>query len=348
MKPGSHTYREIVGQGEAWAATLASVEAEAADLHSWLARPRSEVVFTGCGSTHYLSLAAAAVWRGATGMGARGFPASELWLYPDLVLPKPPALLVAASRSATTTETLRAVEVYRQRNAGDVLAVSCYAGRPLEAMATRALVARGAEEQSVAQTRSFSSMLLLTECAALLAAGQEQALQDIQVLPSLAARQVAEYESLARRLGHDEQIQRFVFLGSGSRYGLACEAMLKMKEMTLSYSEAFHFLEFRHGPKSVVGPDMLVVGLLSQGARQQEAAVLAEMRQLGARTLVLAEDEGSEPLPADDLVCLASGLPDLLRGPLYLPVLQLLAYYRAVAKGLNPDTPRNLSSVVEL
>lgn len=348
MRLGTYTYREIVGQDEAWTATLAAAASEAASLRPWLARPRRQVTFTGCGSTHYLSLSAAAIWQAVTGTQARACPASELWLYPDLVLPKSPALLVAVSRSAETTETLRAVEVYRQRVDGDVLAVSCYERQPLVAAATRALVARGAEEESIAQTRSFTSMLLLAEYAALLAAGQDAGLAAIQALPALAARQIATYGQLAERLGHEQGIRRFVFLGSGSRYGLACEAMLKMKEMSLSASEAFHFLEFRHGPKSVVGPDMLVVGLLGQGAREQEAAVLAEVREMGASTLVLAEDEGATPLPADHAVYLESGLGDALRGPLYLPVLQLLAYHRATAKGLNPDAPRNLSAVVVL
>ena len=45
---------------------------------------------------------------------------------------------------------------------------------------------------------------------------------------------------------------------------------------------------------------------------------------------------------------LGSGLNEWERGALYLPVLQRMAYHRSVAKGLNPDRPRNLGAVVEL
>ena len=62
--------------------------------------------------------------------------------------------------------------------------------------------------------------------------------------------------------GGDLTLDRFYFLGSGPRYGLACEVNLKMKEMTLTHSEPFHFLEFRHGPKSMVCESALVAGLL--------------------------------------------------------------------------------------
>ncbi|MFQ5854253.1 MAG: SIS domain-containing protein [Anaerolineae bacterium] len=346
MQPGSHTYREIIGQSDAWSASLAAAEVQADGLRSWLDQPWAEVLFVGCGSTHYLSHSGAAIWQALTGTAARAVPASELWLFPDSSLPRPPSLLVAVSRSAETTETLRAVDVYRRLAGDDVLAVTCYPDRPLVAEATRVLVARHAEEESVAQTRSFTSMLLLIQFAAALASGQDDYLDQLRALPSLGRRIVGTFEELAQRLGRDPDIERFVFLGSGANYGLACEAMLKMKEMSLSPSEAFHFLEFRHGPKSVVGPDMLIVGLVSETARKYEAAVLAEMRDLGARILALAESP--DGLPADDVVVLDSNLGDPVRGPLMLPILQLMAYYRAMNKGLDPDRPSNLEAVVRL
>jgi glucosamine--fructose-6-phosphate aminotransferase (isomerizing) len=128
---------------------------------------------------------------------------------------------------------------------------------------------------------------------------------------------------------------------------LACEANLKMKEMSLSVSEAFHFLEFRHGPMSMVDERTLVVGLLSEKAHADELAVLREMRTLGAQTLVLADQPLAEQ-EADYQVCFHSGLPETNRAVLYLPVLQLLGYYRAMKNGQNPDQPHNLTAVIVL
>jgi glucosamine--fructose-6-phosphate aminotransferase (isomerizing) len=123
--------------------------------------------------------------------------------------------------------------------------------------------------------------------------------------------------------------------------------MLKLKEMSLTSSEAFHFLEFRHGPKSMVDERTLVVGLLSDAARELEMAVLREMQELGARVLILA-DSGDNLGWADQVVAFEAGLPELACLPLYLPVLQLFAYYRSIRKGLNPDAPRHLDAVVQL
>ena len=68
--------------------------------------------------------------------------------------------------------------------------------------------------------------------------------------------------------------------------------------------------------------------------------MLEEMRNLGAGLLTLGESGTN--------VSFDSGLQEEIRNVLYLPVLQLMAYYRAVAKGLDPDQPKNLTSVVEL
>jgi len=45
---------------------------------------------------------------------------------------------------------------------------------------------------------------------------------------------------------------------------------------------------------------------------------------------------------------LGSGLPEADRLVLYLPVLQLIAYHRSIAKGLDPDQPRNLTAAILL
>jgi glucosamine--fructose-6-phosphate aminotransferase (isomerizing) len=159
-------------------------------------------------------------------------------------------------------------------------------------------------------------------------------------LPETGKRLIDAYGGLARSLGENLELDRFYFLGSGPRYGLACEANLKMKEMTLTHSEPFHFFEFRHGPKSMVNESALVVGLVSEVHQFDEGTVLKEMAALGGQTLSLSEHDAD--------VTLNSGLPAAVRNVLYLPVLQLLACHRAIAKGLDPDRPANLDMVVKL
>ena len=270
-------------------------------------------------------------------------PGGELLLNPQTVVSGTSAgntLLVAISRSGSTTETVRAVEQFKQQKRGSVIAITNYGDQPLAGLADVVLVIEKGQEQSVAQTRSFASMYVAATALAALASGDETLLKMMADLPAIGRKLLASYEPLARRFGENLTFDRFYFLGSGGRYGLACEVNLKMKEMTLTHSEPFHFLEFRHGPMSMVTDSAVVVGLLSEKNFIHESAVLNEMQAMGSAILTLGETE--------TMVAFGSGIPESVRGVLYLPILQLIAFYRSLVKDLNPDRPNNLTAVIKL
>jgi glucosamine--fructose-6-phosphate aminotransferase (isomerizing) len=110
--------------------------------------------------------------------------------------------------------------------------------------------------------------------------------------------------------------------------------------MSLSHSEPFHFMEFRHGPKSMVTPSSLVIGLRSTVNGRHEAAVLEDVEGLGGRVVDVAE--------AGKQVRFEAGLDEAVQNVLYLPVGQIIAFERSLSKGLNPDRPTNLDTVVKL
>jgi glucosamine--fructose-6-phosphate aminotransferase (isomerizing) len=339
-----HTLDEILSQPSIWQSALEEADRQAPPWRALLGEDETPLIFTGCGSTYYLSLSAAALFRRLTGRLTFALPCSEFLLQrPDALgallerAPKP--ILIAVSRSGSTTETVRAAEQYRAEG-GRVLAVTNYPDSPLASLAEAALVLPQGQEESVAQTRSFSSMFVALNALAALLAGHDSLYRDMLRLPQAAERLIQRYHPLARQLGEELNFERFYFLGSGVRYGLASEVSLKMKEMSLSHSEPFHFLEFRHGPMSMVNQQTLLIGLLSEQAQEQEQKVLDEMQALGGQVLSLAEQKAQ--------VEFASEIPEEGRAALYLPILQLLACYRSLAKGLNPDRPHNLTAVVQL
>ena len=330
-----HTYNEIQWQTAAWA--------QAIDLTSVCDLPATgdyeKVIFTGCGSTYYLSLAAATLYQELTECPARAVPAGELVLNPRTVLTDQKTLLVAVSRSGTTSETLKAVENFKESKRGKVMVISNY-DEALSRLADISLVIDKGQEESVAQTRAFASMYVSASVLCARMAGRNDLVEAMRKLPEAGNWVIGNYEEFAKEIGENLVFDRFYFLGSGIRYGLACEVNLKMKEMTLTHSEPFHFLEFRHGPMSMVNQDAVVVGLFSDENHVHEAKVLSEMKALGGKVLSLGE--------VDADIQFKSGIPESVRGVLYLPALQLMAFYRSVAKGLNPDKPNHLTAVVQL
>ena len=104
MERGHFTYQEILSQPASWAAAHEVIKMHHHDIASIWQRDYRQVLFTGCGSTYYLALAAAALMQELTGIPARGLPASELWLHPQTCYPSHGrVLLVAVSRSGETT-----------------------------------------------------------------------------------------------------------------------------------------------------------------------------------------------------------------------------------------------------
>ncbi len=337
---GEYTYKEITSQTGAWSEALEAFATIAPTLtNHWQTLHPANVIFTGCGSTHYLSLTAALLFQQLTGVQARACPASELLLFGQGIITEPAnTLLVAVSRSGTTTETIAAISRFKEQGGAAVWTLTCYPESPIANMADIVLPAVAAQEQSVAQTRSFSSMLILAEALAAHIGGE-----DWSVLRQLAAygkALIVKTESLVQHVAEREEITRFVFLGSGPLFGIANEAMLKMTEMSLTMAQAFHFMEYRHGPMSMATEEAAIFGLLSSSTAPHEQQVLNEMIEKGAMVISLAAGHGDIVLPTD--------LPDWAVPILYLPSLQLLAYYQALAKELDPDNPRHLTAVVTL
>ena len=342
MPNGQHTLREILSQPAAWSAALrafAQRQAEAMDL--WAAADFDQVIVTGCGSTYYLSLAAAQLLR-QSGVDARAVPASELLLHPATVcLPVARYLLLTISRSGTTSETLRAQENFIAAG-GTVICITCDSSSPLAQSADLAIAVDAAQERSVAQTRSFSSMLVVAQLLAGALDGRSASAG--AGLPDACAHLLDSCADSMQSLGGAEGLGKFFFLGAGALYGIACEAMLKMKEMALAHSEAFHPLEFRHGPMSLVGADSLVIGLVSSSAAEHELRVLREMRDMGATVLVISQRHSRFA----HHISLPAELPTVHATALHLPPLQLLAYWRALKNDCDPDQPRRLSAVISL
>jgi len=338
------TYHEIITQPVAWQGALDAVAQQREKLRKlWKEGAFREVVFTGCGSTYYLSLAAASLWQTLLRVPAHSMPGGELWFYPLAAFP--PAspgqtLLIAISRSGTTSETCAVAERFRQEGRGKIIVITAYPDSPLAALGDVTIAIPAGQEKSVAQTRSFAAMYVATVAIMATLAGRDDLLRALDSLPTTGDKLIEGSQEVVRIWGEDLTSERFYFLGSGPRYGLACEANLKMKEMTLTDSEPFHFFEFRHGPMSMVNELTTIVGLLSEEQREEEERVLQEMQALGGQIFSLAPEVGNVVLPCN--------LPSAVRNILYLPPLQLAAYYRALAKGLNPDQPANLTAVIEL
>lgn len=349
--PGAHARAEILSEPECWVRCLEALAKDAAvEQVRRQFGSQSDWLFIGCGSSYYIALAAATSWTAVTGSRARAAPASDLLLYPRLILSgsyRPVAVLV--SRSGRTSEVLKAAEYLESKENIRTLAISCAAGQPLEKLATLTLRLLPADEQSTVMTRSFTSMLIGLQYVAATVGKQNAFLESLRKMPAEAQKILGGLDARVEQFVRSHDFADYVFLGQGPLYGIACESMLKVKEMSCSYAQCFHTLEFRHGPKAIVGPETLVSFLLSEAGFQPEREVLEEIKGLGGTTLVVANaaDDGARRA-ADFLVEIGLSGPEFSRLAPYLFTGQLLGLFTGLKKGLDPDRPRHLSRVVIL
>jgi glutamine---fructose-6-phosphate transaminase (isomerizing) len=346
---GTHTLDEILSQPRCWRESLQALAPQIPSVRERLAEP-AEALFVGCGSSHYVAQAAASGWTHLTGFEARAVPASELLLFPELALSNSHAQRpILISRSGHTSEILKAAQFLELERDIRTLAVSCSTHQPLKEISADNLFLVAADEQSMVMTRSFTCMLLGTE---LLAASVANRRSDAESLARLAERTEPLIERLRARVEEfvaSHEFAGYVFLAQGPFFGVASESMLKIKEMSCSYAQCFHTLEFRHGPRAIVGPETLVTFFLSESGWEAETEVLEEVKELGAVTFVVANRaDDSVRRAADFLVEWELDLPEFVRPAAYVVAGQLLGFYTGIKKGLDPDQPRNLSRVVIL
>jgi glutamine---fructose-6-phosphate transaminase (isomerizing) len=348
MEHGASTLREIYSQPEAWRRCLKMLDRLDLETLAGDKDPRThEWLFVGCGTSYYLAQAAAASLTTLAGVAARAVPASEILLFPDLVLPLVEATVfpVLISRSGRTSEVLQVAEFFKQRGV-EFLTVTCD-GNELAHFTSRMLKLPVTEESTV-MTSSFTSMLMALQYIAARLAGKNKFVDALHLLPAGLDRLLPVY---GPRIEEFAQLsfEDVAFLAQGALYPIASETALKVMESSSSYAQFFHTLEFRHGPKSIVSEEVLVGALLSESGYAGESAVLLEMKELGGCTLVIANQLSAEVARSADLAIeLALPVPELARLVVYVVWGQLLGSRLGLRRGLNPDSLRHLSRVVTL
>jgi glucosamine--fructose-6-phosphate aminotransferase (isomerizing) len=349
---GRHTLNEIFSQPQCWSTCLKKL-APAAEFRAAieLATRGAEWIFVGCGTSYYLALAAAATFNHLN-LPARAVPASDLILYPALTLHDGHQYIpVVISRSGRTSEAIRAAQMLEKKFQLRTIAITCADGQPLEASCSVTLKLLDADEKSTVMTRSFTSMLLGLQYLAASVSGNNAFGAALLALPEQVEPLLRD-KDMAQRLqsfADSRTFSDFIFLAQGPLFGIASECMLKLTESSCSYTQVFHSLEFRHGPKSIAGPETLITFLMSKTSYDAEVELLEEMKALGAATMIIANRVDKRALHASD-VAIELGLesPEYARLAAFVIAGQLYGVYYGLKKGLNPDSPKNLTRVVEL
>jgi tagatose-6-phosphate ketose/aldose isomerase len=348
------TRREIFQQADTLRATQALLAAKRAGIEAFLgpllARPDLRIILAGAGTSAFIGGCLAATVAKITGRCVDAVPTTDIVSAPDLYLTSDAlTLMVSFGRSGNSPESIAAVELADAQLAEvHHLIITC---NPDGALAHRAaddafvlVLPEATHDRGFAMTSSFSAMML-SALAIFSGIGQFAPRIDpiSQAVDDLLATVEPRMAALAR-----QQFSRVVYLGSGPFQALAREAALKMLELTDGALVTMFdsTLGFRHGPKTVVNRDTLVLVFMSNDplTRAYDRDMVEELRADGVAGAVVAVSAQGEF--GDSIV--VRGLErahdcDLLFA--YIVPAQLLALHASLQRGLTPDQPNQSGTV---
>lgn len=361
---GAHwTAREVWQQPAIWleVGRLIAHDARLAGfLRPRLERPELRIVLTGAGTSAFIGECLAPAMARKMARRVEAIATTDLAASPHSWLSEStPTLLVSFARSGNSPESVAALEL-ADRCVPDCahLVVTCNAEGALYRRAATLpnahalLLPEASHDRGFAMTSSFTGMLLSGAIAFGLMPGHGAR---TAALARLAAQILTGCVPLLGSLVR-ASFQRVVYLGSKELKGLAREAALKMLELTDGrvVSAADAPLGFRHGPKTILNPETLVVLFLCNDAytRRYELDLLQELRReaVAARVVALSTARSGVPEEADTIVLAgdtqeAVPLSDLELCFPYALFAQVLALLRSLSLGLRPDSPNAAGTV---
>jgi glucosamine--fructose-6-phosphate aminotransferase (isomerizing) len=308
-----------------------------------------------CGTSYHAGLVGRLLLERWAGLRVEVDIASE-WRYRDPDVGRGD-LVLGITQSGETADTIGALRTARERGA-EILALTNVAASQATREASAALLTDAGTEVGVAATKTFVTQVatlavlarLLGVARGVLGDAQAERLDDeLQRLPAVVeAARAASEQPIARAAERWGAEPFFLFLGRHAGLPVALEGALKLKEIAYVPSDAYAAGEMKHGPIALLseGTPVVVVATDSPVLDKLRSNV-AEVRARGAHVLAIATEGAAGVIAdeADELVLVPATDPLLAPIPGVVP-LQLLAHGIAVARGLDPDRPRNLAKTV--
>ncbi len=268
----------------------------------------------------------------------------------------PSTLVVAVTQSGETIDTLGAMREVRERWGAPQVVITNVDGSEATRQADASIIMRCGPEVGVASTKTFVgslAALYLLACRIGHAQGRLSEddltlhLEQLLTAPSMLEQGLAQSDQCAEIAQQYASAGDFLVLGRGIEYPLAMEAALKCKEISYVHAEGYAAGEMKHGPIALLDADFPVIALSPRGPLFDK--MMSAVQQVSARrapVIAIGDSNDSELAGLVDHYIGVPSAPPLLTPFSLTPVIQLLAYHIALARGLDIDQPRNLAKTV--
>lgn len=341
------TAKEISQQPEVWQQAVANIQQRQAEIDDFLNGPLSrsnlKIILAGAGTSAFIGEAIAPYLNKVMTSPVVAVSTTDMLASPDLHLDKStPTLLISFARSGDSPESIAAINLVDQLvDAAYHLILTCnpegavsatYAAEAKGHSVLCLLMPEGSNDVSFAMTSSYSSMMV--SCLAVLGVDT----QPINTIATTVERVLQQAPAKLRSLA-ELPFKRLVVLGAGTLSGIAKEAALKMLELSAGQVTVLHDtpLGFRHGPKSVVDAETLIVHMGSNNpyTKLYDSDLLAEL-QRDEMAISILNLSAAELFPGDEAL---ASVDDVWLGLVLVVYCQILAFHKALVLNVSADNP---------
>jgi glucosamine--fructose-6-phosphate aminotransferase (isomerizing) len=199
-------------------------------------------------------------------------------------------------------------------------------------------------EISVPATKTFTNQVIMFLYLATRMGGGDLSLLD--TLPDLMEKTISsagpQVEALVPSINTWNDMYS---LGYGATFAMALEGALKLKEITYAHCEGMLSTEFKHGPLSAITKGFPVFFSFAPDDVPLIVSGINEVTCRGGRAIAIGVADQRISANASDVITIPAA-NTLFASLLSVIPLQLLSYHMAVARGFDPDFPRNLSKTL--
>ena len=353
-KDFKYTYTEILNQADTWLEVYDLYEKRKNDIENFLKKVGKDckVIFTGAGTSEYVGNIALDYLKTHGEFEFESVATTDLVSAPYLHFEKnQKTLLVSFARSGNSPESLAAVKLGKEI-VDDFynLPITCAKeGKLAQALKDDEnsyvfLEPEITNDKGFAMTNSFSSMLLAT--LLIFDTKTQNKKEIVEKISKLGKEIYNNLEEIENLVNFD--FNRVVYLGSGPLGKLTKEARLKILELTAGEVATIweSSMGFRHGPKSFVDENTLVISFVSSNpyTRLYDLDILDEIANDKIAKKIIGISNSK--LDRDyELIFEEDGLDDVYLCPAYIIIGQIIALVTSLRVGNTPDNPSRTHTV---
>lgn len=302
-------------------------------------RDSDYVYVTGSGTSYHTSVIAKYLFSRFTGKKVEHVMASEMKYSSRYILPN--STILAISQSGESADVLEAVSIGKQKNA-KILSMVNSKNSSLSRESIFSVGLNCGPEIGVAATKSFTSQMailykiadkLCDNCLAV----------DFKLVSYTYSKILSDISKIKELVKSIKNIENIFIIGRGIHYPIAKEGALKLKELTYIHAEGIAAGELKHGPLALMDSSTYVIVINpDDDSYMDNISSVSEIKSRDAKVIGIS----NKPDPLYDYwIEIPTIRPDLYPLIEILP-LQLISYYLALERGIDPDYPKNLAKSV--